>query len=117
MLARTMSVIHVVKFRHIPRIHNDIVDALDTLSWMLQHPNKAYIDQVHIQSPNKHAYCNTVEEELNGEPLFFDIKRYIQSREYPTENTNDQKRTIRHLASGFFLSGGILFKKTPSLDS
>ncbi|PHU02082.1 hypothetical protein BC332_27333 [Capsicum chinense] len=35
--------------------------------------------------------------------------------EYPKHATNDQKRTIRHLASGFFLSGGILYKRTPDL--
>ena len=104
-----------VKFRHIPRIHNEIADALATLSSMLQHPDKTYIDPVHIQSRDQHAYSNAVEEELDGEPWLLDIKRYIQSGEYPSYSTNDQKRTIRHLASGFFLSGGILYKKTPDL--
>ncbi|PHT86127.1 hypothetical protein T459_08233 [Capsicum annuum] len=105
----------LVKFRHIPRIHNEIADALATLSSMLQHPDKAYIDPVHIQSRDQHAYCNVVEEELDGEPWFLDIKRYIQSGEYPAYATNDQKRTIRRLASGFFLSGRILYKRTPDL--
>ncbi|KAM3302927.1 hypothetical protein P3S67_013957 [Capsicum chacoense] len=85
----------LVKFRHIPRILNEIVDALATLSSMLQHPNKAYIDP-DIQSRDQHAYCNA-------------------SGEYPSYATNDQKRTIRHLASGFFLSRGILYKRTPDL--
>ncbi|PHU01216.1 hypothetical protein BC332_31003 [Capsicum chinense] len=96
-----------VKFRHILRIHNEIADALATLSSMLQHPNKAYIDPVYIHSRDQYAYCNAVEEELDGEPWFFDIKRYIQSEEYPTHATIDQKRTIRRLASGFFLTWGI----------
>ncbi|XP_070013103.1 uncharacterized protein [Nicotiana sylvestris] len=34
---------------------------------------------------------------------------------YSVQATNDQKRTIRRLASGFFLSGGILYKRTPDL--
>ena len=38
----------LVKFRHIPRIRNEITDALATLSSMLQHSDKAYIDPVHI---------------------------------------------------------------------
>ncbi|PHT37291.1 DNA-directed RNA polymerase III subunit RPC2 [Capsicum baccatum] len=59
---------------------------------------------VHRHSRDQHAYCNAVEEELDGEPWFLDIKRYIQSGEYPAYATNDQKRTIRHLASGFFLN-------------
>ncbi|XP_070005409.1 uncharacterized protein [Nicotiana sylvestris] len=94
-----------VEFRHIPRIHNKIVDALATLASILQHPDKAYIDPVHIQVHDQHAYCNVVEEEINGEPWFHDIKEYIRSRVYPVHATCDQKRTIRHLASGFFLSG------------
>ncbi|PHT39048.1 hypothetical protein CQW23_22621 [Capsicum baccatum] len=104
-----------IKFRHIPRIRNEIADTLANLSSILQHPDKIYIDPVHIQSHDQHAYYNVVEEELNGEPWFFDIKQYIQSGEYPTHATNDQNRTIRCLASGFFLSGGILYKRTPDL--
>ncbi|XP_060200829.1 uncharacterized protein LOC132629109 [Lycium barbarum] len=104
-----------VKFKHIPRIHNEIADALATLSSMLQHLDKAHIDPLHIQTHNQHAYCNTVEEELDGEPWFHDIKEYIESAKYPAHATSDQKRAIRRLASGFFLSGGILYKKTPDL--
>ncbi|KAF3670081.1 putative 40S ribosomal protein S21-like [Capsicum annuum] len=104
-----------VKFRHILRIRNEIADALATLSSMLQHPDKPYIDPVHLQSHDQHAYCNVVEKELDGEPWFFDIKQYIQSVEYPTHATNDKKRTIRRFASGFLLSGGILYKRTPNL--
>ncbi|XP_070002455.1 uncharacterized protein [Nicotiana sylvestris] len=33
-----------VEFRHIPRIHNEVVDALATFASMLHHPDKAYVD-------------------------------------------------------------------------
>ncbi|XP_070005258.1 uncharacterized protein [Nicotiana sylvestris] len=33
-----------VEFRHIPRIHNEVADALATLALMLHHPDKAYVD-------------------------------------------------------------------------
>ncbi|XP_070026039.1 uncharacterized protein [Nicotiana sylvestris] len=54
-------------------------------------------------------------EELDGEPWFHDIREYIKSGVYPVQATDDQKRIIRHLASGFFLSGGILYKRTTDL--
>ncbi|XP_070008593.1 uncharacterized protein [Nicotiana sylvestris] len=104
-----------VEFRHIPRIHNEIAYALATLASMLHHPDKAYVDPVHIQVRDQHAYCNVVEEEIDGEPWFHDIKEYIQSGIYRVHDTSDQKRTIRRLASGLFLSGGILYKRTPDL--
>ncbi|XP_070002891.1 uncharacterized protein [Nicotiana sylvestris] len=33
---------------------------------MLHHPNKAYVDPLHIQVRDQHAYYNMVEEELDG---------------------------------------------------
>ncbi|XP_070055377.1 uncharacterized protein [Nicotiana tomentosiformis] len=104
-----------VEFRHIPRIHNEIADALATMASMLHHPDEIYVDPLQIQIRDQHAYCNVVEEELDGKPWFHDVKEYIKSGVYPAHATGDQKRTIRRLASGVFLSGGILYKRTPDL--
>ncbi|XP_070037169.1 uncharacterized protein [Nicotiana tomentosiformis] len=105
----------LVKFRHIPRIHNEIADALATLASMLHHPDKTYVDPLHIQIHDQHAYYDVVEEEPNGDTWFHDVKEYIKSGVYPVHATGDQKRTIRRLASGVFLSEGILYKRTPDL--
>ncbi|XP_070029908.1 uncharacterized protein [Nicotiana sylvestris] len=56
-----------------------------------------------------------VEEELDGEPWFHDIKEYIRRGVYLVQAIGDQKRTIRRLATGFFFSGGVLYKRTPDL--
>ncbi|XP_070012577.1 uncharacterized protein [Nicotiana sylvestris] len=63
-----------IEFRHIPRIHNEVADDLATLASMLHHPDKAYVDHLHIQVRDQHAYCNVVKEELEGEPWFHDIR-------------------------------------------
>ncbi|KAK4724008.1 hypothetical protein R3W88_026787 [Solanum pinnatisectum] len=55
------------------------------------------------------------EEEFDGNPWFHDIKTYLQFGECPSNATRNQKRTIWRLASRFFLSGGILYKKTHDL--
>ncbi|XP_019230162.1 PREDICTED: uncharacterized protein LOC109211115 [Nicotiana attenuata] len=104
-----------IEFRHIPRIHNEVADALATLASMLHHPDKAYVDPWQIQVRDQHAYYNVVEEELDGESWFHDIKEYIRMGMYPVQATGDQKRTIRRLASEFFFSGSVLYKKTPDL--
>ncbi|XP_070040405.1 uncharacterized protein [Nicotiana tomentosiformis] len=54
-----------VEFKHIPRIHNEIADALATLASMLHHPDKTYVEPLHIQICDQHAYCNVVDEELD----------------------------------------------------
>ncbi|XP_070009918.1 uncharacterized protein [Nicotiana sylvestris] len=80
-----------LEFRHIPRVHNEVVDALSTLASMLHHPDKVYVDPLHIQVRDQHAYCNMIEEELDGEPWFHDIKEYIRMRIYPVQATGDQE--------------------------
>ncbi|XP_070006696.1 uncharacterized protein [Nicotiana sylvestris] len=93
---------------HIPRIHIEVAVALATLASMLHHPDKAYVDPLHIQVRDQHAYYNVVEEELDGELWFHDIRDYIRMGVYPVQATSDQKRTIHRLASGFFFNGGVL---------
>ncbi|XP_070013546.1 uncharacterized protein [Nicotiana sylvestris] len=83
-----------VEFKHIPRIHNEVVNALATLASILHHPDKSYVNPLHIQVRDQHAYYNMVEEELDGEPWFHDIREYIKMEVYPIQATSDQKRTI-----------------------
>jgi len=52
-----------------------------------------------------------VEEERDGKPWYFDIKRYVESKEYPLEASNNDKRPLRRLAADFFLSRSILYKR------
>ncbi|XP_027769601.1 uncharacterized protein LOC114073842 [Solanum pennellii] len=57
-----------IEFRYIPRFHNDLDDALATLASMLPYPENTYITPLEIQVRDQHGYCNTVEEEPDGEP-------------------------------------------------
>ncbi|XP_070054673.1 uncharacterized protein [Nicotiana tomentosiformis] len=105
-----------IEFRYIPRLHNELVDALATLASMLPYPCNTHIDLLEIQVRNQHRYCNTIETEPDGEPWYHDIKRFLKTREYPEHANGDQKRTIRRLADSFFLNGEIMYKRTPDLN-
>ena len=52
-----------------------------------------------------------MEEERDGKPWYFDIKRYVVSKEYLPEIADNDKRTLRRLAAGFFMRGSILYKR------
>ncbi|XP_028215051.1 uncharacterized protein LOC114397135 [Glycine soja] len=72
-----------ISFHHIPREENQIVDALATLASMFQltpHGNFLYIE---FKCRRKPAYCGVIEEEQDGKPWYFNIKRYIEDKEYP----------------------------------
>ncbi|XP_070002480.1 uncharacterized protein [Nicotiana sylvestris] len=105
-----------VEFRYIPCFHNELVDALAILASMLPYPGNVYIDPLEIQIQERHDYCNTVEVEPNVQPWYHDIKIFLKTKEYPEQANGDQKRTIKRLSSGFFLSGEVLYKRTPDLN-
>ncbi|XP_070014351.1 uncharacterized protein [Nicotiana sylvestris] len=84
-----------VEFKYIPRFYNELVVALATLASMLLYP---------------------VEVETDVQPWYHYIKRFLKTKEYPEQASGDQKRTIKRLAGGFFLSGEVLYKKTPDLN-
>ncbi|XP_070020230.1 uncharacterized protein [Nicotiana sylvestris] len=104
------------EFRYIPQFHNELADALATLSSMLPYPRNVHIDPLEIQIRERHGYCSTVEIEPDVQPWHHDIKRFLKTKEYPEQASGDQKRTIRRLSSGFFLSGEVLYKRTPDLN-
>ena len=61
-------------------MHNEIADALATLSSMLQYPDDAHIDPLYIQIRDQHAYCNMIKEDLMAS-LGFMISKHIFSLE------------------------------------
>ncbi|XP_070002350.1 uncharacterized protein [Nicotiana sylvestris] len=105
-----------VEFQYIPLFHNELVDALAILASMLPYPGNVHIDPLEIQIRERHGYCNIVEVEPDVQPWYHDIKRFLKTKEYPEKASGGQKRTIRRLASGFFLSGEVLYKRTPDLN-
>ncbi|RDX77614.1 hypothetical protein CR513_42233, partial [Mucuna pruriens] len=80
-----------ILFHYVSRDENQMVDALATLSSMLQENEKA---------------------EADGKPWYHDIREYLKKGIYPLGATKNDKRTLRRLAAGFFLSRVILYKRS-----
>ncbi|XP_070029544.1 uncharacterized protein [Nicotiana sylvestris] len=104
-----------IEFKHVHRIQNEFADVLATLSSMIQHPDKNFIDPITVKIHNQPAYCAHIEEETDGKPWFHDIKEYLARGEYPEQANHTQKYTMRRLSNHFFQSGGTLYRKTPDL--
>ncbi|XP_070039600.1 uncharacterized protein [Nicotiana tomentosiformis] len=77
-----------IEFEHVPRIQNEFVNALATLSSMIQHPYKNFIDPIPIEIHKQPSYRAHVEEEFDGNPWFHDIKEYLEKGEYPENATH-----------------------------
>ncbi|RDY01727.1 Pol polyprotein, partial [Mucuna pruriens] len=57
-------------------------------------------------------YLGWDEVETNAKPWYHDIIRYLEKGVYLDGVTENDKRTLRRLASSFFLSGMILYKRS-----
>ncbi|RDX63345.1 Retrovirus-related Pol polyprotein, partial [Mucuna pruriens] len=107
----------VVTFHHIPREENQMADALATLSVMVR-VNDGQEMTVHVQQQSREAYCQQPGleiAEIDVDPWYFDIKQYLEKGEYLEGASENGKRTLRRLASGFLLSGAILYKRNADM--
>uniref|UniRef100_A0A2N9GG57 Uncharacterized protein n=1 Tax=Fagus sylvatica TaxID=28930 RepID=A0A2N9GG57_FAGSY len=100
------------------RSHNHFADALATLASLIKLVEGDDVRPLRIETRDIPAYCVCVEEcmnveaEIDNKPWYYDIKRFIQDREYPPRATENEKKYIRRMAFQFFLSGEILYKRT-----
>jgi len=81
-----------IEFHHISRDDNQLADALATLSSMFEVSQEEDLPLIKMQSYESPVYCNFIEEEVDGKPWYFDIKRYLQNREYPDSASENDKR-------------------------
>ncbi|XP_070054427.1 uncharacterized protein [Nicotiana tomentosiformis] len=66
---------------NVQELLNEFTDALATLSSMIQHLDKNFIDPIPIGIHNQPAYYAHVEEETDWNPWFHDIKEYLANGE------------------------------------
>ncbi|XP_069152640.1 uncharacterized protein [Solanum lycopersicum] len=57
---------HKIEFRHTPRTHNELSDALATIASMIKHPDTDYIDPLDIELKEHPVHCSHVEAEPDG---------------------------------------------------
>jgi ribonuclease HI len=112
-LSSLISKFEEIHFDHIPREQNQMADALATLASMITLNDGNDAEYVKICCHDSPAYdILNIEEEHDGKPWYYDILTYVKCQEYPPCATENDKKTIRRLAMGYFLSGDILYKRS-----
>ena len=92
-----------------------MADALATLASMFQLTLHGDLPYIEFRCHGRPTHFFLVEEERDSKPWYFDIKRYVESKEYPPEASNNDKRTLRRLAADFFVSRSILYKRNHAM--
>ena len=88
-----------------------MADALATLASMFQLAPHGDLPYIEFRSRGKPTHCCAIEEEQDGKLWYFDIKQHVENKEYPLGIFDNDKRTLRTLAIGFFVSGTVLHKR------
>ncbi|XP_061947896.1 uncharacterized protein LOC133671224 [Populus nigra] len=101
-----------IEFNHLGRDKNQFVDALATLASMATIDCGIRVHPIGIDIRSSPAHCCLIEEEVDGNPWYADIKRFIQYREYPSEASKTDKKTLRRMAIEYFIDGEILYKRS-----
>ncbi|XP_028220237.1 uncharacterized protein LOC114401858 [Glycine soja] len=110
-IKKLMEFFDNISFHHIPKEENQMANALATLASMFQLTPHGDLSYIQFRCRGKPAHCCLIEEEQDGKPWYFNIKRYIEDKEYPREASDNDKRMMQRLSAGFFLSEGILYKQ------
>uniref|UniRef100_A0A2N9H224 RNase H type-1 domain-containing protein n=1 Tax=Fagus sylvatica TaxID=28930 RepID=A0A2N9H224_FAGSY len=82
-------------------------DALATLASLIKLVEGDDVRPLRIETRDIPAYCVCIEEcmnveaEIDDKPWYYDIKRFIQDREYPSRATENEKKYIRRMAFQF----------------
>ncbi|GAU51646.1 hypothetical protein TSUD_414680 [Trifolium subterraneum] len=108
---RLLTFFNKVELHHIPREENQMADALATLSSMFKVNQWNDMPRINIMRLERPAHVFATEEVIDDKPWFYEIKRFLQSQEYPLGASNKDKKTLRRLAGNFFLTGDILYKR------
>ncbi|RDY12591.1 Pol polyprotein, partial [Mucuna pruriens] len=112
-----MGAFNAISFHNVPHEENQIVDALATISAMVQ-VNEGQEITIHVRQQPHVAYYQYLGQEaakIDLEPWYFDIKKYLEKGEYPKGASENNKRTLRRLAAGYLLSGAILYKRNTDM--
>ncbi|XP_037492743.1 uncharacterized protein LOC119369886 [Jatropha curcas] len=101
-----------LSFHYLPRAKNqfaDAADALATLASMVNVGGDRVIRPLTVRLQKQPAHFMNL---VDDKPWYWDIQNYLQNEVYPEGSTKTDQRTLRQLASGYFFTGGVLYKRS-----
>jgi hypothetical protein len=90
---------------------NQFANVLATLASMTQINIRSRIQGISIIIGNLQAHYYSLEESVDGEPWYSDIKRLIQYREHPLGASKTDEKTLRRMTMNFYLDGDVMYKR------
>ena len=99
-------------FEHFPREENQLADALATMSSMFKVRWDNEAPRITIERLDEPTDCCEIDtKEVEDKPWFHEVKRYLETQEYPEGAPVNDKKFLRRFVAKFFISNGILYKR------
>ena len=98
-----------------PRIQNQIADALATMASMMDRPKEDEVRPIVVEQKEEPTYCMTIEEgeEKNGEgEWYLDILQYLKDGTYPPFADKNDQLTITRLSTNYIICGERLYRRS-----
>ena len=98
-----------------PRIQNQIANALSTMASMMDGPREDEARPVMVVQKEEPTYCMSIEEdeEKNGEGEWYsDILQYLKDGTYPRSAFQNDQLTIRRLSTNYIICGERLYRRS-----
>ncbi|XP_052489810.1 uncharacterized protein LOC128042498 [Gossypium raimondii] len=101
-----------ITFCYLPREENQMADALATLASLIQVNIFEVMRPIQMSIYETPSHCYSIEEEGKYDhPWYQSILQYVKNREYPSQATENDKRTLRRIAIEYVLDGEVLYKR------
>jgi hypothetical protein len=72
-----------------------LIEEFDEIKFTHMGRDKNWSAPLNIDVKNSSAYCCSVEEEVDGNPWYHDIKQFIQYQEYPREASSIDMKPMK----------------------
>ncbi|XP_052877211.1 uncharacterized protein LOC108451631 [Gossypium arboreum] len=94
-----------ITFYYLPRDENQMANALAILASMIKVNKQEDMKPIKMSIYEAPAHCYNIDEkeEKENHPWYQDILQYVRNREYPDQTTENDKKTLRRLASDYVL--------------
>ena len=104
-----------LRYIHLPREENQFVDALATLSSVIEIPAGVIMQPLLIETrypPSYYCLIGDIEDQ-DELPWYHDIYQFQSCDAYLESASAKDKRALRHLASKFIVCGDALYRRSP----
>ncbi|PKI76304.1 hypothetical protein CRG98_003310 [Punica granatum] len=100
-----------ISFTYMPRIKYQFADALATLASIVSITKENLIEPLEIEIAKGFAHCGTIQA-TDRKLQYQDIKHFLQTDQYPPFTDCQDRRTIRRIATHYFLSGETFYRRS-----